>query len=90
MSEPGVKIFIKKVNESPPYGTGKSNYTRYRKQRNESYAIISTPPISHNHPAPSKQRVSEDNPKLEAPKSKRSKQDDRFVGFCTCSQKSKF
>ena len=50
---------------------------------------MSRPPISSNHPTPSKQRTYEDNPKLETPKSKRSKQEDRFVGCCTCSQKSK-
>ena len=72
-AEPGVKIFIKKENESPPHGTGNTHDTRCRKQRNESYTITSPPPISSNHPTPSKQRTSEDNPKLETPKSKRSK-----------------
>ena len=62
--------------------------TRYRKQKNESYTILN--PSLHPNGATinPKQRFQDCNMQ-DTPTPKRSRQDDSFVGCCTCNQKSK-
>ena len=79
---------MKKEILTRPRACDNQHDTRSRKKPPERYSIVSPPPLLPYQSYAAKLRASVDNPYADTPQAKRSKVGERYVGCCTCGQKS--
>ena len=87
-ADAAVKITIKKEVLTPPRARDDQHDARSRKKPPDRHSIVSPPPLLPCQSYAAKLRASVDNPCVDTPQAKKSKVGERYVGFCTCGQKS--